>query len=971
MLQTVRIAKRRQQRQKTQTGLGGERGPLGSTTIERAPPLASSVTETPPDFSSPEGYDGDAPKPKPKPPPAPKDAPTDVTVLLVAAASGISEKYTGTASLASVVLSASRLRASAYVDAGDVRNLATNLNGVSGEVCVLVDVDSYGKDRSAVITGLTAALPLMPRPYLLIIQSKDTSIMSDLKQLKEHAALTSHNPIHANRVILMNKRRVIIVHDSGNNPADVWKRSGLDDGAYYELVGIDLGDIKADGAFGSAVAEITRECSAITPPPVMVIFQCAHVNLLLVALHATFLGLARDTRVMSLVNGLVNDASRLAGYAYNLYDATHTKIFGSGSTQLDRATHAPLRMAPNENSDVIVLGMLGPGKHDDQDGIYLANGAAHIVRDARAAHKDASGNPIIGGFNIHPKSDGFHSIRSNFLIYADLSHVTVKQIQAATSEITVPYRILVRPSGSNEKAVTIHGNEVETGKIIQMKPSDPLKAPQRHTAPVEAAPASVPSRAFAGPPREEQRLSHAPPAAQMPTVAEVQLIARQLVERERNVTTLVVLSDSNVYAQLKTQLDARYEKDDNTYKFTTFQEAAHMSDYTATAYALVFWFTGDKKEFVPIYEALGAIHRQTAEAKISLACTSRLTNDSLIPVPYHLYSEMNRTSADGVTTIEVMMLRAQDSYSSDDYKAIVVRPSEKVTNHDDPIMVVNMMVGKLQEKLKRPVALHLKVFGVTDIDGLKGAVGNAYGKCCVVLLDEDDDSLDILDKINLHGNGSLFVVSGKEGERPGRQDTKFSGWMRALDTSRLPEKNEELPVQNEILKGIHFNRMSDYAFDMDARNGPVAYVVTTKQKYETHQAFVDDYDPRGTLRKLICGGKTHALVYAYTAYDTIQLTRLTQKENAVLVIAACPAPLIDATSLIGLKCRVLINTVTNDGKTGNEAIIKQFQDAANYKEIKLHKGIAQKDGVQAAYTEFEFVPSAPTTNKFGMMSEFV
>ena len=977
MLRAISTGKNYNRRGGARTTLGGQR-PGGASGPTRSGPkptrLASTDTDTDTDTEK-----GDEPKPKsglPNKGPKIKDV-----ALYVVSKNGMGAEHTKPDSLAHKLLNATGSNVNVCVDVRDVGKLAETLDLESRPVCVLVDLDSYdGSELGSVMRGLTSAMSVIKGEYTLIIKtdpSNPSSVMSDLKQIKEHAMYTD-NP-EANRIIYMHPRRVIIVHDSSRNPADVWARSGLDDGTYYELVGINCGNTDDAGRFADVVTRIERACTK-EPRPCVVLFQCEKVNLFLVALHATFLSFVDRTRVHSLVD----DATSISkGYAYNLYDADKPGVIvDKGAPKLTLVGHTPLKVAEDvENGDVVVIGKVGASvspSHDDKAGIYGKNGAAHIIRDARESNKDASGNdaPIAGGFKVHLTTvRTFPNIESNFLVYADLSDVTEAVINEATSKIKGRYRLLVRQSGSKEATVPIRGAAIETGKIIQMEPG-PAAA---QTKPVDALRASGGSSAQLGHASASTAGSHAaPPQPQKAHVA----------HGPRTKSTIVVIRNqsrandqthTDYIERVDAYADAHYQTETETYGYHKCSEIKswephHLAQYTK----LVFWFTGDTEELAPIYSALVAICEHATDLpKIHLVYTGYAAYSRTMPLPYHMYSENNRTTDNRVVTIELKPL----PLSSNTYTAVVVRPAGPFTagRPEDP-MIVNMMVHRLQSKLKRTGRIMLQDFKVSETDKLKHAVTSAVNSkgstCCVLLLDEDDGSLDVLDAIypeptRIVGDYRLFVVGDDDkGDRLDRKDTKFSGWVR--DNISTRDVLAGMPVQNEILRLVTNNEIAAYAADATTSTQPVplAYVVTVGSDYATPRSFVETYDYHGKLRKLICRGKTHAFVYKAKTANGIVLPQL--NETAVLVIAVFASPLIRQDSLDKLNCRVLINAQPkkkSDEPHDNQNLVDQIMATNRYELRGVHKMAYLFNGSETSYVEL--MPKSQANPAFGMMGQFV
>ncbi len=886
-----------------------------------------------------------------------------VALYVVAKNGVVPGEHTGDTSLAGKLLDPIGYKVDWNVDMRDVSNLATTLNDDRRKVCVLVDVDSY--TGGGIVKDLTAALPLIKREYMLIIKSTDSGIMSDLEQINEYAVDTWSTPIDVNGIIRMEPRCVVIVHDSSSNPEDVWKLAYKDDASFYILVGIECGDIKDAVSFHRVVALIEHAFKN-DPRPCKVIFQCANVGRFLVELHSTFLRFADKTRVLSLVH----DANRSTGYAYNLYghaDAPGAKVATGPKPRYELVEHKPLKLMTDENSNVIVISKAGPSQINDPDGIYDENGAARTIRDARAAHKDTSGNaaPIAGGFKIHLTTVGsFPDIQTNFLVYAD-SGVTGK-VETATSKIKGLYRLLVMPLSEHETEVGIHGKRIETGKIIQMYPS---AAPLQPAAPVHATkPGPVPSASASADYSALLGSTHAEhAAAPQPQQAHAALVARMP-------TTMVVTltSPGDAYMnRLVEYANAKYRSHAETFMTCTW--ATLVKEGLLPQYIkLVFWFTGDQTELSPIYNTLAAVcaraRTRQESLTIHLVYTATTSYRGTMPVPYHMYREASRKAEAGAVTIELAILPR----SATNHTAIVVKPSKAAQAND--AMIVGMMVCRLQDKLKSGTEITLVELEAHEQNRLYGEVTRAVKEtkrmCCVLLLDEDDTSLDVLDAINTDegnaGNYKLFVVSGDQYDRQDRKDTKLSGWVR--DGVGIDKRLDSMPRQNEILRLITNSERRAYA--LDASNiEPVAYVVTSSSKVVTPHAFAKTYDTGGKLRKLICGGKTHAFVYNTKTAKQIVLPQLNQK--AVLVIAAMYSSLIEVQSLDKLNCRVLINSrpKTEAGATtnDNQKLIDQIIETKRYNMGIAHEGIAQEGTIITKYVEL--IPKVQ--HAFGMMSEFV
>lgn len=212
----------------------------------------------------------------------------------------------------------------------------------------------------------------------------------------------------------------------------------------------------------------------------------------------------------------------------------------------------------------------------------------------------------------------------------------------------------------------------------------------------------------------------------------------------------------------------------------------------------------------------------------------------------------------------------------------------------------------------------------------------------VLLLDEDDRSLDVLDAIHQNDDYKLFVRSTRTGSR---HDTRLSGWVFD-DGNKRPEFNRVL-------------RKSRYG-DLDAyvkETGRIAYVITGTD-VSSLADFAKQFDTNGTLRKSICDGIT----YDFTMYREYSHLKLSKPHASAVVVIASSSGLSDITKLDkgALNCRVMIRE-TNDNKKAIDALI----DTGKYK----HSTLVVKSGPKQE--EYTYADLVPTTTGFGMMASFV
>jgi hypothetical protein len=878
-----------------------------------------------------------------------------VALYVVARNGVVTSEHTGDTSLAGKLLDPIGYKVGGNVDMRDVGKLATTLNDDPRKVCVLVDVDSY--TSGGIVKGLTAALPLIKREYMLIIKSTDARIMSDLEQINEYAVHTGSTRIDVNRIIRMEPRCVVIVHDSSSNPEDVWKLAYRSDASFYYLVGVDCGNIKDATGIDLVVKQIEHAFTS-EPRPCKVIFQCANVGRFLVELHSTFLRFVDKTRALSLVD----DANRSTGYAYNLYghaDAPGAKVATGPNPRYELVEHKPLKLATDENSLVVVISKAVPSRIHDPDGIYDENGAARTIRDARAAHKDTSGTaaPIAGGFKIHLTTVGsFPDIQTNFLVYAD-SGVTVKEVETATSKIKCLYRLLVMPLSQLETHVQIHSKRIETGKIIQMDPSGPSAAPLQTAAPVrETMPVPVPS---SGSGSSGKHIDGIDP---------------------REVSTLVVVQDEDkVTEAISKYMDRKYSTETETYAvvrydaFTVTSEKKLDTKYRRLVFVVAEVATGtDAKRIYETYDALVALadyydSRTVPVISIVSDAESKRRFNRTDLVPYHLYSVSHYESYAGVDMYYVPMLSIPTVLKT----AIVVIPE---AFKKDP-KFANEMVGKFRDnKPIHDTAMRLVLVPVQQEGVRAGALDAAVvewsgkGLAYVLVIDETDASMDVLDTIRNEVNYNLFVVRFGE-ERAGRKDTKFSGWVRESAGNDDGKKN---PIQNTILKKAGRAEMIESVLNSITRSAPIAHVVTGTSSINTLEEFRDKYDRDGKLRRFICGGNTHAFAF-YSTLNAVP-TDLSEndKKQAVLVIAL-PVDALDTTEktiqlIKNMKCRVILWMTDKENVTAGLLKTQKYMSAAIKDVLRAtDNGKTEKSD----YIELTLKQPGVPANKFGIMGEFV
>ena len=900
---------------------------------------ASTDTDT---SSSADRDDGGAPKPKAPQKDATDAKKTEVTVLVVASGGIVADKHTDTGTLAYYHLTgAGFLVSNSCINLPDLSSAGKLSNTLNGDlkICVLVDLDSYNSssDKETVLAGLIAEMHLVTKKYMLILQTKVSIDPTKAKAINQHAITM----LVSNGIIEMGMRRALIVHDGNSGYAtDVFNRAVLGDKAPYDLVAVNFNRGSGD-SFDKTVTKIKSVIADREEPlPCMVIFQCERVNLFLVALHDVFKLDSYSTKVFSLGNSALLPTS----YAYNLYEyhSTNTYVLSVGAAELSRVEHVPLDVAEHDNVAVISNAAstdLAPGK--DPSGIYYyghTRGAARYIMDKR---KESG---ITSGFRIHEyrkDSEEFARINAGWLVFADGAvGLAVHDIETATSNIKVRYRLLVHPSVSKETTVTIRGKQIETGKIIQMDPSTvPLNAspqPAAQTNPVGSSHAKEPDAS----------------ASAMPSRSSTGSSGFKAADTQKEKTLVVVNELDTAFTK---SLDA-YAKNKYgvSYKVITYAEYIKPGFVASLTQDMRLMFeAGDKKDSDLVYNALlsiATVHTVDSCPHLRMLYARGRNNGGLSSdldlaelVPYHQYKHAYEDTfggvQDGVYIYEVTMLSTIRKKT-----AIVVIPN---AHKADP-KIANRMVGKFQSKA--PVAMLLTLVEVNEVrDGSKLAnaakTGYDTGLVYVLVADETDNSMDVLDAIHKETKYNLFVVQLGDKERVGRQDTRFSGWVR--ESAEAVGTGEYLsnPIPNTILKKATQDEMRT-----SIKTGRVGYVVTGSRDIDTLEALRDTHDKDGTLRKLICRGDTHAFRF-YTALSDVSIGNLDPK--GVLVILH-ESPLLDQSRVDALR------------KSKITVIVKQTKPSLKLIEQITNAGYKPGSGSSDRYIELE-----STQISFGMMSEFV
>jgi hypothetical protein len=212
----------------------------------------------------------------------------------------------------------------------------------------------------------------------------------------------------------------------------------------------------------------------------------------------------------------------------------------------------------------------------------------------------------------------------------------------------------------------------------------------------------------------------------------------------------------------------------------------------------------------------------------------------------------------------------------------------------------------------------------------------------VLLLDENDQSLDVLDAIHPNDDYKLFVRSTR---LDARHDTRLSGWVF--------DDGNKRPEFNRVLRKSRHGDLDAYVNE----TGRVAHVITGTD-VSSLADFAHKFDTNGILRKSICDGIT----YDFKMYRDYSHLKLSKPHANVVVVIASSSGLSDITKLDtgALNCRVMIRD-TKDNKGAIDALI----NTRKYKNAML----VVKSGPRPE--EYTYVDLVPTTTGFGMMASFV